>query len=209
MGSVFAFDVCLTATARVISTGSASPCQHHERGAVRPPNRTGCLRSDLRLCIGAALARHSRELRPAFGDTQSRLDAWNVANSIVSSVTSSRAKRSSAAAPTGACLWVIAIVRHSADLARSGRSLRRRSARELRGRSRSESDRRRLARFPCMAGEIRRQLDARSARKAAPDTGVQNDGAHPAPVARASVAWQACPRAVVGLFRAEQITVSC
>jgi hypothetical protein len=84
----------------------------------------------------------------------------------------------------------------------------RRSARELRGRSRSESDRRRLARFPCMVGEIRRQLDARSARKAAPDTGVQNDGAHPAPVARASVGWQACPRAVVGLFRAEQITVS-
>jgi len=72
--SVFAFDVCLTATARVISTGSASPCQHHERSAVRPPNRTGCLRSDLRLCIGAALARHSRELRPAFGDVHDQPD---------------------------------------------------------------------------------------------------------------------------------------
>ena len=44
-----------------------------------PASRAGCCktsesdrmpRSDLRLCIGAALARHSRELRPAFGDQQ-------------------------------------------------------------------------------------------------------------------------------------------
>ena len=62
-------------------------------------------------------------------------DHWNVADSIVSSATSRRAKQSSGAASTGGWLWANALVRRGVDRVRSGRFLCRPSDRQPRCRA--------------------------------------------------------------------------